>query len=194
MSDFTVIGVVGPPASGKSVVASRLVELGAKKVRMGDIVWNEVRKRNMEVNEENVGEIANRMREEEGMDAVAKKSIPVIERRGERSDAVVVDGIRGIAEVERFEEHFGENFVLVSVEASEKTRFERVKERGREDDIGNFESFKEKDEREFGWGLRKAMEGPDFVIKNEGTLEELEKEVDEIYEKMREKHETSGED
>lgn len=188
-----VIGVVGPPASGKSVVASRLEGLGAERVRMGDIVWKEVGNRNMEVNEKNVGEIANQMREEGGMDAVAEKSIPVIERRGERSDAVVVDGIRGIAEAERFEEHFGENFVLVSVEASEKTRFERVKKRGREDDIGNFESFKEKDEREFGWGLRKAMEDPDFVIKNESTLKELEKEVDEIYERVREKHETSGE-
>ncbi|MFP4005331.1 MAG: AAA family ATPase [Candidatus Hadarchaeia archaeon] len=187
MSEFPIIGLVGPPASGKSEVASLLEIKGAERVRMGDIVWKEVEERGMELNEENVGKVANRMRQENGMDAVAKKIIPIVEERME-CNPVVVDGIRGIAEVKRFRNFFGEKFVLVAVVASVKTRYDRVERRGRKDDIDDFESFKKKEEREFGWGLEKAIEASDFEVRNEGSREELRREVEEVFGEVISRH------
>ncbi|KXA94973.1 hypothetical protein AKJ65_02915 [candidate division MSBL1 archaeon SCGC-AAA259E19] len=181
MNDFPVIGVVGPPASGKTEVASKFEDLGAVRIRMGDIAWEEVKKRGLEVNEKNVGKVSNELREEEGMGAVAKHCIPVIKEGVKENKPVVVDGIRGIAEVEVFEEEFGDNFVLISVEAPPEVRYSRVRGRGREDDTVDWKSFKEKDSRERNWGLEEAMESSDYRIVNICSLDELEKRTSEIY-------------
>lgn len=188
MKKFPVIGIVGLQASGKTEVASKLVGLGGARVRMGDVVWKEVEERGLEVTEKNVAKVADELRENEGMDAIAEHCVPLIKEKGKESKAVVVDGIRGIAEIEKFKEEFGENFALLSIEASEETRFGRIKGRKREDDIGNIENFREKDVRELEWGLGKAMESADYKIVNEGSLDELRKETSEIFEEIMNKH------
>lgn len=184
MSDFPVIGIVGLQAAGKTEVASKLVDLGASRVRMGHVVWREVEKLGLEVTEKNVANIANELREEEGMGAIAKHCVPLINEKGAESKAVVVDGIRGIAEVEVFREEFEEDFSLLSVEASEDVRYKRIKSRKREDDIDDFKSFRDKDIRELNWGLEEAMESADYQIVNEGSLEKLKKRTIEIFEEI----------
>lgn len=184
MMDFSVIGIVGFQASGKTVVASHLVDLGASRVRMGDVVWNEVEERGLKINDKNVAMVAKDLRRKEGMDAIAKRCVPLIKEEGEDNSIVVVDGIRGISEVEVFEREFKENFFLISIISSEDTRFERIKSRGREDDIKDFESFKKKDKRELDWGMKEAMESADFEILNEGSIKHLKKKVTEIYERI----------
>ncbi len=184
MKEFPIIGLVGLQASGKTVVASHLTDLGAKRVRMGDIVWREVEERGLELNGGNVGKVANELRENEGMGAVAKRCIPIIKREGEGNPSVVVDGIRGIAEVEVFKEEFDGRFTLISIEASKETRYKRIKGREREDDSLDPESFEEKENRELNWGLKEAMESADYRIENEGTLRELKEKTSKIYEEI----------
>lgn len=184
MSDFSVIGIVGYQASGKTAVASQLVGLGAARVRMGEVVWEEVKKRDLEVNEENVAEVAKELREKEGMEAIATRCVPLIREKLKENDAVVVDGIRGAEEVKKFKNEFGNNFVLISVKASEKTRYDRIKSRKREDDIVDFESFKEKDKRESEWGLGEAMDYADFTVENEGSLRDLKLKISKIFEEV----------
>ncbi len=188
MKDSYIIGIVGLQASGKTVAASSFVDWGAARVRMGDVVWKEVERRGLDLVEENVGEVAQELREEEGMGAVAKRCVPLIREECEGSDVVVVDGIRGIAEVEVFREEFGDNFVLLSVEASAETRYERIKGRERDDDVGSVEEFKEKDRRELNWGLEEALEEADYNIKNEGTLEDFKQKALEIFEEIKNKN------
>lgn len=189
MSDFPVIGIVGPPASGKTQVASDLVDLGSIRVRMGNVVWKEVVERGLEVNEENVGKVGNQIRGEGGMGAVAKHCVPIVRKKGKNSKAVVVDGVRGIAEVDEFKKEFGENFWLLSVEASEETRYRRTKERRRGDDAQDFEAFKRKDNRESNWGMENAMEAADYRIVNEGSLQELKERTSEIFEEIMDRYE-----
>lgn len=184
MEKYPIIGIVGLQGSGKTEVASKLVEEGAARVRMGNIVWKEIENRDLEVNEENVGLVANELREKEGMSAIAKRCIPIIREKGKESKAVVVDGIRGIAEVEKYKEEFGEDFVLLSIESSEETRYERIKDRKREDDIQDFEKFKEKDTRELNWGMKEAMESSDYKVSNEGTLYKLKEKTSKIFEEI----------
>lgn len=184
MSDFPVIGVVGLQASGKTEVAKRMMQLGASRVRMGDVVWNEVKNRGLKVSEEKVAEVANELREKEGPAAIAKRCIPLIREKGKESKTVIVDGIRSDSEVEVFEDAFDENFSLISVEAAEDTRYNRVESRGREDDIGGWEAFRAKDERELGWGMGEAMEMSDFKIINEGSLEDLWDKATEVFEEI----------
>ena len=89
---------------------------------------------------------------------------------------VLVDGIRGDAEVRVFRQYFP-GFRLVAIETSFEIRLERLRERKRSDDVGSAEGLKTRDEREKGWGLERALAMADVRINNDGTLEEFTKKV-----------------
>lgn len=184
MRDFAVVGVVGLQGSGKTEVAEAASKFDIPRVRMGDVVWDEVKSRGLEVNESNVGAVANELREREGKAAIAKRCVPLIEESGPGKGAVLVDGIRGKAEVDEFRRVFGDGFVLLAVEASEGIRRERIGARGREDDASGKENFREKEERERGWGLDEAMKVADITIVNEGTLEQLQQRARDVLESV----------
>ena len=63
-----IIAFTGMPFSGKSEAVEIAKKLGIPVVRMGDMVWDEVKKQGLEINDGNVGFIANKMRESHGMD------------------------------------------------------------------------------------------------------------------------------
>jgi dephospho-CoA kinase/predicted RNA binding protein with dsRBD fold (UPF0201 family) len=166
-----VIGFVGMPASGKSEAAAVAKEMGIPVVVMGDIVREHMRDLGVKINEKNVGLTANKLREEHGMDAIAKMCIPIIQRQ--KTSVVVIDGIRGYAEVIAFKNEFDESFKLIAIDASPELRYERAKKRARSDDAVNDESFKIKDDRELGWGLAEALNNADICVLNDGSLEEF---------------------
>lgn len=166
-----VIGTVGLPGSGKGEAATVARDLGIPVVTMGDVVRQACRDRGLDPTTDH-GEMATRLREEEGLDAIAARSLPLIEDALDDSDTVLVDGIRSGAEVERFEEGFGEDFLLVSVEAPFELRAERLDLRGRDAaaDKGG-EPLGERDERELGFGMGEAIDRADLSLENGGSLD-----------------------
>ncbi|WP_440952758.1 dephospho-CoA kinase [Methanococcoides sp. FTZ1] len=176
-----IIAFVGMPAAGKSVASDVVKEQNIDVVNMGDVIRDEVKARGLDPTDVNTGGVANDLRAKEGMDAVAKRCVPKIEAAGK--DLVVVDGVRGIAEVNFFKEHFGEEFTLVFIDAPLAMRFERVSNRGRSDDMTDIEALKVRDERELGWGLAEAIKVSDITIDNTGTIDEFRKEIKAILEK-----------
>ncbi len=175
-----IIAFVGLPLSGKSTASSVAKEMGIPVIVMGDIVREEVKKRGLEFNDENAGKIANELREKEGMDAIAKRCIPKI--RELNTDVVVIDGIRGIAEVERFKKAFGEDFILISIECPIEVRFKRALTRCRGDDLSikSIEDLKRRDEREISWGMLDAMNVANLTVENIGSLEDFKDKIKNI--------------
>jgi dephospho-CoA kinase len=173
-----VIGITGMPGSGKTEVAKLAKKRGIPVVRMGDLVWKEVKQRGLELNDESVGKIAAEMRKEDPA-IWAVKTIEVIEHL--RSKTVVIDGIRSGAEVEKFRSAFP-NFQLVAINASQKTRFERISGRGREDDVTTRKAFVERDERELRWGLGEVIALADTRIINESSLEVFRRNIAGLFE------------
>jgi len=165
-----IIGTVGLAGSGKGEAATVARELSIPVVTMGDVIRAECRDRGLDPATHH-GAVATALREENGPGAVAERSLPLIEDAlADGAETVVVDGIRSDVEVDRFEEAFGDGFVLVSIEAPFDVRRERVDDRGRDaDDSG--ESLRERDERELGFGMGEAMDRADVVIENTGSLD-----------------------
>jgi dephospho-CoA kinase len=56
--------------------------------------------------------------------------------------------------------------------------------RRRLDDASSLEEFLRRDERELKWGLAGAMARADFVLKNEGSIEELHEKVTGVMQKL----------
>ena len=167
---MTVIGIVGLPGSGKSEAAAVADDLGIPVVTMGDVIRAECRDRGLDPASDH-GTVAKALREENGPGAIAERSLPLIEDELDAADTVLVDGIRSDTEVERFEAAFGEEFLLVSIEAPFEARAERLDLRGRDasaDEGG--ESLEDRDERELGFGMGEAMAMADRTIENTGSL------------------------
>ncbi|AEH61842.1 conserved hypothetical protein [Methanosalsum zhilinae DSM 4017] len=173
-----IIAFVGMPASGKSEASMVARDFGINVINMGDVIREEVEKRGLEPTDKNVGQVANDLREREGMHAVAQRCVPKIKKVG--SDIVVVDGVRGIAEVEYFKKEFGDDFKLISISAPPEFRFERIRMRGRSDDMSDFNDLIRRDTRELSWGMGQAMEDADVVVDNTSTLEEFKDNIERI--------------
>ena len=175
-----VIGTVGLAGSGKGEFATVAEETGVPVVTMGDVIRAACRDRGLDPAEHH-GEVARALREESGPTAIAEASLPHVETALETADTVLVDGIRSDVEVEAFEERFGDDFLLVSIEAPFEARRRRLEERGR-DDVDGGEALAERDERELGFGLGEAMDRADVTVDNTGTLEAFRRRVREVLE------------
>jgi predicted RNA binding protein with dsRBD fold (UPF0201 family)/dephospho-CoA kinase len=179
-----VIAFVGLPLSGKTTASKIAEEMEIPVVCMGDVVREEAKRRGLPQTDEVLGSIANELREKEGMDAIAKRCIPTVRERGKDFGVVVVDGIRGIAEVERFKKEFGDDFVLISIEAPLEVRFQRALKRKRSDDIKSVEELEERDKRELSWNMGEAMRVANFTVENVGSLNDFKEKIKVLLENL----------
>ncbi len=179
-----VIAFIGYPLSGKSTAAEVARELGVPVIVMGDVVREEALRRGVELTDENLGKIASELREKEGMDAIAKRCIPRIREALREKGVVVVDGIRGIAEIRRFKQAFGDDFVLIAIECPMDVRLERAKQRRRSDDVTTIEELRRRDEREKSWGMKDAFEMADFTVENIGSIRDFREKIKELLTKL----------
>ena len=162
-----VIGVVGLPASGKGEFSKIATARGIPVVVMGDMIRNAVKNDGMDPTDANLGAIAIKLRAERGMDAIAQLCVPEIQRQ--TAPLVLVDGIRGDAEVTLFRRVFP-GFTLISIDSSFETRMARIQVRGRPDDFSSTDDLRTRDMRELGWGLGNALNDADVHLSNDGTL------------------------
>lgn len=176
-----IVAFTGMPGAGKSVAVEEAKAFGFPVVRMGDLVWEEVRRRGLDLTDKNVGGVATEMRKSHSPDIWAVRTVERIGDMAKAKDSglVVVDGVRNYEEVEAFRRLLGHNFVLVAVHAPENVRYRRLLQRGRADDTHVTEDdIRRRDEREIGWGLLKSIEKADRNLVNEGDLVAFRRAVD----------------
>ena len=179
-----IVAITGMPGAGKSTAAQALVKLGWSRVVMGDVIRAETKRRGLEPDAKNTGEVMKVLRKERGESAVADLCLESIFRQS--AEKVVVDGIRSMAEVEAFRRRAA--VLLVAVDASPERRFELLRERGRKDDPLTHEMFLERDRRELGVGIGKAIALADETVSNQhATPDRLAGEIARVVERW-EKH------
>ena len=66
-----------------------------------------------------------------------------------------------------------DNIITVGIEASRENRFNRLAQRGREDDPDTFDDFVKREERELGWGLKEAIDDAQIKLNNDSSLKEF---------------------
>jgi dephospho-CoA kinase len=179
---MNVIGTVGLPGSGKGEAADVAEAAGIPVVVMGDVIRAECRRRGLAPAEHH-GRIAGALREEEGDDAVAARTLPRIRdaaAESDRDETVLVDGLRSTVELERFREAFGDDFTLVAIRAPFELRAERLGERGRDESDSDLAALRERDAREVDLGLGETLERADVEIDNTESLAAFRDRVREV--------------
>ena len=174
-----VLAFTGMPFSGKSEAVKIVNELEIPVIRMGDLVWEEVKNQNLDLTDENVGNVANSMREKYGKDIWAKKTLEEIKKEL-NSRLIIIDGIRNLEEIKTFKMELGNNFTLIAIIASDEMRYKRGLNRNRADDTKDIDKMKERDLREINWGLKEVISSADIQIKNNGSIEEFRNNVKKI--------------
>jgi len=167
-----VVCVAGMPGCGKDELLGVARDLGFSIVRMGDVVREEATRRGLPITDEAVGGMAHAERQAHGFGIWAERTLPRI-----RGEHVLVDGLRGRAELDVFRKAFGEGLVVLAVHASPKTRYERMMRRRRPDDAMSVEAFRVRDVRELSWGLGDVIAIADLVLVNEGSLEDFRRQA-----------------
>jgi dephospho-CoA kinase len=175
--------LTGMPGAGKSSVADSLKERGFYVISMGDVVREEARLQNMELTDNNLGNIMLKLRKEMGPGAISHLIVKKIRCEDNTlGKIVIIDGIRSIHEVEILKD-IG-NVKLLAIHASADTRFKHVKQRARPDKPLNEEDFVVRDKRELTVGISEAIALSDESISNNNlTIEELKEKAYEIIQK-----------
>lgn len=156
--------VAGLPGAGKSIVASVAAKLGLPVYTMGDVVREEVKRRGLEPRPENFNRVARELRERYGPSVIAERTLERIERDGARG-VILIDGVRSLDEVRVFRRHGPA--VILAVHASPRTRFERLRSRGRPGDPKTWDEFEKRDLTELSFGLGHVIALADYMLVNE---------------------------
>ncbi len=174
-----ILVTTGMPGAGKEEFLKICQARGAKVVRMGDVVRAKAKEFGLDASDTSIGTLANDERKRYGMDVWAKRTIPFV-----GGDLVVIDGTRGPDEVRAFKNAFGEALKVVAIHSSEKTRFERLKDRCRTDCPTTPDEFGKREQRELAWGLGEVIACADYMVVNEGTIADLKRDVNALLDKI----------
>ena len=168
-----IIGLTGKNASGKGEVAKFLQDRGFIFMSLSDALREELKRRHLPVTRDHLTEVGNELREKHGPGVLAERILNTI---GDTSH-YVIDSFRNPSEVEAFRHRV--DFLLWSIEASPRMRFERIKARARESDPMTFTEFEKVEKREAKnadpnkQNLEDCRALADARIVNNGTLEAL---------------------
>ena len=175
-----IIGLTGRNAAGKGEVARYLESRGFLYHSLSDVIRDEVRRRGLEIERGVLIEVGNELRSSFGGGILAER---VLARISEDRNHVI-DSIRNPAEVEVLRRR--SDFTLMAVEAEQALRFERSRQRAREGAPDTLERFASEEARELessdpaNQQLVATRAMADLTLRNNGSLEELHRELDRI--------------
>jgi len=186
-----IICISGMCGAGKSVVSDFFVNNGFQYVRFGQLTMDELKKRNLEVNEANERMIREDLRKIHGMAVYAILNLPKFDELMKKGN-VIADGMYSFEEYKILKEHFGDDLVVIAVYAPPKIRYERLENRKIDGniDVRNRPLTKEESKsRDFSEIENLNKGGPiamaDFTIVNNKDINYLNQQIEEIYDQIK---------
>ncbi|NVN96904.1 AAA family ATPase [Candidatus Nomurabacteria bacterium] len=176
-----ILAVVGLPGAGKTETIEYLLpKTNWPKVYFGDVTFDEMKVRGLDINEKNERFVREDLRVKFGQLHYAKKVIEKIKKM-EDSSNILVESLYSWDEYLEFKNEFGDSFKVLAIYSSPDTRIARMENRpvrplSKEDVIS----------RDYSQIANLHQAGPiaraDWTIVNEGTKENLQRELDKIIE------------
>lgn len=170
MSGEIVVGIVGMPGSGKSVLAEMFTNAGWTKCYFGSITLKELDRRQLTYNETNEKKVREGLRAELGEDAYAQCLLPEILEYSTKGP-VIIDGLYSWAEYLYLKDKLQSRFKVLAVVTNSQNRYRRLvdrKERPLTRDQAISRDHAEIEMLSKGGPIAIA----DYYIINNGTIEE----------------------
>lgn len=179
-----VVAIVGLPGAGKTEATNYIVEkTGWPKLYLGAVVFEELARRNLAVNEANERLVREELRKEGGMGIMASMNLEKIKELLRTHRVVILESHYSWEEYLIFKQEFGEQFRVVAVHASPHTRAERMRVRPERPLTAD-----ELQSRDYAQISNLHQAGPiaraDFAIINESTHDAMHRELDSVLERL----------
>lgn len=158
-----------------------LHDYGLPVVVMGDVVRREAEMRGIKSSLGNMRGLMLKLRKERGDAAVAELCISPINGTG--SNMIVIDGVRSLAEVRRFQKFT--DTVLLGVFSPRWLRFKRLRRRRRRDAPRTLKDLSLRDMTEIEVGLGDVFALADYVLINDRDMKDLRLSVRRIFPRIR---------
>ena len=176
-----IIGVIGQNDSGKDEVLKYLrAKYNVPFLSTGDMVRDIAAKEGKEPTRENLQEISQRYFREFGDGIFVKLVAENMQRNGWLIGGI--SGIRSPDDVKILRNSFGKDFILINVfVSSPEVRYRRMLQRGEGRDPHTYELFLIQDRKEEElFHIQSAAQYADYTINNDGSLDELHREIDRL--------------
>ena len=178
-----ILGFVGQAGCGKGTIAKYFKEhYGATTFSFSTSMRDILHRLHLEENRDNLIRVSEVLREGFGEDLFSR--VIAADAKEAQTDLVVVEGIRRPQDLATLSNL--DNFVLVSIDVADEIRFARMKARGQnagETDL-TWEQFQADNQRSTEITIPGVMKEATYHLKNEGTREELEQEIEKLMQKI----------
>lgn len=172
-----ILAIVGMAGSGKSTLAEHFKNQNLPVLSFGDLIREEIKKRGLEITPITEPIVREEVRNEYGMDACVKLSLPWIKTNLIENSFVIIDGMRSFSEYKSLKQEFGDKLVVIALFTSKHIRYQRLTSRTTrpfQKDEAEARDYREIEKIEQGGTIAMA----DFMILNDGTKEELFKKLE----------------
>lgn len=179
-----IIAILGLPGAGKTEAINYLMKkYNWPKVYFGEVTFDEVKKRGLEINEKNERMVREDLRAKYGRLHYASQVMKKIEALPSDTN-VLAESLYDWREYLYFKEKFGKEFMTIAIYASPETRYERLAKRPERPLTPEVVQS-----RDYAQIENLFQAGPiamaNYTINNNGTFKELYKQVDEIINRLK---------
>jgi len=184
MSAKIILGIIGEMGAGKSTITSYLKEkYGAVTFRFSDMLGDILERLHIEPARENFQDLSTALRQTFGEDIMSQDIARDVAEAA--ADFIITEGVRRPTDVAYLRALPG--YRLVSLVAAERTRYERLLKRSEktDDQTKTWADFQKEGQKETETKIKEVAAGADFIVDNNGPLEELYRQMDEIVAKLR---------
>lgn len=182
-----IIGITGTLGAGKGTIVEYLRDQEHfEHFSVRGFLLEEMKKMGMPENRDSMTKLANKLRAAFGPSYITDQ---LYERANNDGHNCVIESIRTTGEVESLRRK--PDFYLFAVDASPRKRYNRIKKRASETDQVSFKEFMANEEREMisddpnMQNLARCMDMADYRFENNGSVDQLLKEVGEIMSKIK---------
>lgn len=177
-----ILGFTGQLSSGKGTSAEYLVKkYQADTFKFSTILRDLVDRIHVPQTRDNLIKISEFVRGTFGEDTLSKTIAE--DAKNATNSIIIIDGIRRMADIEHLFKL--PNFILIEIFADPKIRFERLVKRGENEDdkTKTYEQFLADHERSTEISIKEVIAHATERIDNNGTLEDLYKQLDGLVER-----------
>ena len=177
-----IIWITWTLGAGKWTIVDYLIKnLDFQHYSVRAYLIKQIEKRNLPVNRDSMVLVANELRAQFWPSYIIEQLYQEALTSGKNT---IIESIRAVGEAEALKGKG--NFYLFAIDADPKIRYERAVLRGSETDHISFEEFISNEQREMQnedptkQNVAKCIQMADHVFTNDGTLEELNTQIEEV--------------